>query len=74
MHAGLLRRQAFFVAVVALLGRGKVDEAMRLDWSPDRIHISRLEAIFRRRYPMDTNKNTNRHRSVDAIDRGRCCR
>lgn len=67
-HAHLLRRLAFFVAVVAVLDRGKVDEGIRLDWSPDRIHISPLRVPFRRIYSIDTNKDTNMYLSVGVID------
>ncbi|CAN0646366.1 hypothetical protein BCEP27_70152 [Burkholderia cepacia] len=68
-HAHLLRRRAFFVAVVAVLDRGKVDEGLRPGWSPRQ--ESNLYLALRRRlfYPLNygerhvrmiTRKNANR--------------
>ncbi|WP_155635487.1 hypothetical protein [Burkholderia cepacia] len=58
MLVDLRRRQAHFVAVVAVLDRGKVGEAMWLGWSPDRIHASMLIGICEVISVIYTPKNT----------------
>lgn len=48
-----------------------VGKCWELGWSPDRIHISRLEAAALREWPTDTNKNTNRGIGLRFISGGR---